>query len=353
MHEAERDYSLAVRPRDIAGSLALSCQNRAGEPCGGGAGGFTNLDSGAGYGSVISLFTRLRLVAGTEAYEPDFSVDRIRLRGTAGPITADVGRDVLRLGPSQRTQLGWGTNAPPVDRVHVFTSRPLELTSALRLEGDYALARLRAPQTYPGNLVSITHGQVDIGDDVELGIVQLLQMGGEGAPHLGVWDFLAEHVRRGDKSASSTDSSNRRFGGDAAVRVPSLYKARIYYQLIFEDIRKARFIDALRYDADHLFGIEAEPAGVGVVVEWQQTGVRSQEMRRRCLRVVGSRCRRQSSRLGSSTSRCRATAMSSLSMARSIERRSGERSGDIGWGLLPACQFGRDSGSMSTCSTNT
>jgi hypothetical protein len=277
VHEAERTYSVATRPRDIAGSLALSCQNREGEPCGDGAGGFSNLDSGAGYGTVISLFARLRLVAGGAGYGPDITLDRIRLRGSKGPITADIGRDVLGFGPSHRVQLGWGTNALPVDRVHVFTAHPIELGSQLGVVADYALARLRAPQTYPGNLVSIVHGQLNIGSTMELGVIQLLQIGGDGAPHLGAWDFIAEHVRRGDNSASPTDSSNRRFGGDVAVRVPSLRNARFYYQLIFEDIRKARFIDAVRYDADHLVGVDVEDDDRRLTIEWHQTGIRSQE----------------------------------------------------------------------------
>lgn len=273
IYESDRPYSTTQRPRDIAGSLALSCASREGQPCGNGAGGFTELDSHGGYGSAIDLFTRLRVVAGTARYEPDLALARIRLSSTYGPLTADIGRDVLRFGPSAHVQLGWGTNAPPVDRLHVFTRRPLRLADDVNVEGDYALARLRAPQTFPGNLVSIVHGQIDI-DNVKLGVIQLLQLGGEGAPEIGFWDFVAEHVRRRDSTAGATDSSNRRFGGDVSVQVPSLANARFYYQLIFEDIRKARFIDAVRYDADHLLGVEIDNR---LTVEWQQTGVRSQE----------------------------------------------------------------------------
>jgi hypothetical protein len=111
-------------------------------------------------------------------------------------------------------------------------------------------------------------------------VIQLLQLGGDGAPHLGVWDFLAEHVHRGDSSASASDTSNRRFGGNVTVRVPSLEHARVYYEIMFEDIRRAYLLDAIHYDADHLVGIEL-PLGPGarhaLTVEWHQTGVRSQE----------------------------------------------------------------------------
>src|SRR5690606_196516 len=110
------------------------------------------------------------------------------------------------------------------------------------------------------------------------------QLGGDGARSLGFWDFIAEHVRRTDLSAGPTDSSNRRFGGDIAIRITEL-RARLYYALVFEDIRAKRFIDALRYDADHVFGIELPALGSrgehAALIEWQQTGFRSQEHRPR------------------------------------------------------------------------
>jgi hypothetical protein len=65
------------------------------------------------------------------------------------------------------------------------------------------------------------------------------------------------------------------------VRLPALAGARLYYALVFEDIRRARLIDAIRYDADHLLGIELAAIGPGrrhgFTMEWHQTGIRSQE----------------------------------------------------------------------------
>ena len=94
-------------------------------------------------------------------------------------------------------------------------------------------------------------------------------MGGDGVPAFGPWDFIAEHVTRRDASASAIDSSNRRFGGDVTVY---LGRRRIYYQLVFEDIRQ-HVVDALHYDADHLIGYSSRD----VTVEVQRTGVRSYE----------------------------------------------------------------------------
>ncbi len=167
----------------------------------------------------------------------------------------------------------------------------------LRGSAVYILGRLRAPQRYPGNLVSIGRVQFDVMNNVEFGMTQMLQLLGEGAPGLGFWDFIAEHIRRKDMSASDTDTSNRRVSFDVSFRVAALQGARFYYEVAFEDWRK-HFGDALRYDADHLLGVELAAIGPGrrhgLVVELQKTGVRSQEHYPRTTgftnagRVVGS-----------------------------------------------------------------
>jgi hypothetical protein len=193
----------------------------------------------------------------------------------------EAGRDVLQLGPARRTQLGWGDHAAPLDHVRLSTSRPLPLAG---VDGDtlrgsilYVVGRLRSPQTFAGPLLTIARAQVDVHDQVEIGMMQLLQLGGEGSPGFGAWDFILEHVRRRNLSAAEGDTSNRRIGFDVSARIAALANARIYYQVVFEDWRK-RFHDAVRFDADHLIGFElAARADSGLVVELSTTGVRSQE----------------------------------------------------------------------------
>jgi hypothetical protein len=279
-----RPYSTAVRPRDVTGAIDVLCEHQEGRPCGDGAGLFTELDTSAGFGPSVSGSIRLRAQTGTDAHETDLEVDRGHVDAELGPVGLEVGRDVLVLGPSRRTQLAWGDNAPPIDQLRLSTARPLDLAgvngSALRGSLTYLLGRLRAPQTYPGNFVSITRGQLDILDSFELGMSQLLQLGGDGAPSFGVWDFVLEHLRRRDASASATDSSNRRISFDVSARIAAFAGARFYYELVFEDWRK-HFADALRFDADHLAGVELAAIGPGrkhgLVIELQTTGVRSQE----------------------------------------------------------------------------
>ena len=47
--------------------------------------------------------------------------------------------------------------------------------------------------------------------------MQLLQLEGDGAPHLGPWAFIEEHFTRSDASAGPDDSSNRRVGLDVEL----------------------------------------------------------------------------------------------------------------------------------------
>lgn len=277
-HEAARGYSIAARPRDVAGVLALSCEGQVGRPCGHGLGLGAELDAAAGYGAWVAGAVRLRAQTGSQSYATALDLDRAYVDAELGPIAAEIGRDVLVLGPATRTQVGWGTNAPPLDQVRLSGARPLDLLPGLRANAVYVLGRLAAPQTYPGDLVSIARAQLDIDDRFELGAMQLLQLGGDGAPGFGLWDFVLEHVRRRDASAGPNDSSNRRFGFDVAAHIAGLGGlgglggARITYQLMFEDLRK-HVVDALHYDADHVLGVETR----WLTIELQRTGVRSYE----------------------------------------------------------------------------
>lgn len=268
----ERRYSTLVRPRDLTGDVAVTCEHSEGRPCRR-PGLLGEIDGSAGYGDHVSATLRLRGDIDTDNFG-GIAVDRLYIRGGYGPIEAEVGRDVLTVGPRSRTQLAWGDHAPPLDQVRLSTAKPFPLVDGLEGNVLYVVGRLRDPQRFRGNLVTLSRLQADIADRVEVGVQQLLQLGGEGAaPIGGPIDFVLEHIRRRDLTASATDSSNRRFGGDVAWHIPDLYGARLYYAVMFEDIRAARWMDAIRYDADHLFGVEVQR----VTVEYHQTGVRSQE----------------------------------------------------------------------------
>ena len=276
--EADRPYSVPARPRDIVGVLAVSCEHTEGRPCGNGVGAYAELDSAGGYGEWLTAASRLRARTGSSNYGNDVDIDRLHVDAHARGYRLEIGRDVLQLGPKSHTQVGWGDHAPPLD---------LARASYANERGGlmYAVGRLRDPQTFSGNLVTIARGELVLGP-VTLGGMQLLQLEGDGAPHLGPWAFIEEHVTRGDASASQTDSSNRRVGLDVDWHTSF---ARFYYELMFEDWRR-QFADALRYDADHVLGLERS----GLMIEWQKTGFRSMEHTPRVTgftnagRVVGS-----------------------------------------------------------------
>ena len=269
-HDSARPFNTPLRPRDLVGDVDVACERQEGRPCGDGANVLTEVDTSAGYGPV-SAATRLR--ADHTPHGFGFAIDRLHLDAALGPFRAELGRDVIVLGPSSRTQLGWGTNAPPLDHARVST-RALAISDDVSGSLLYLVGRLRDPQTYPGNLVTIARGQLDIAGTYSIGMMQQLQLAGEGAPGFDAWDFIREHITRRDPSATATDSSNRRIGFDLSARIAGLHDARLYYQLVFEDWRK-QFIDAVRYDADHLFG--ADVARHGFTFEIMKTGVRSEE----------------------------------------------------------------------------
>jgi hypothetical protein len=274
-----RGYSTVAKLRTIAGDVFLPCDRRAARACRG-AGALLMLNTSAGYGRWFTAATQLSASTSESSLTGHFGVDRAYVNTELGVVELQVGRDILVIGPRARTQLLWGTNAAPLDHVRIAAIDPIPAGSLVELGGVWAVGVLRRPQTFPNGLVSIARAQGRV-RRIELGLVQMIQMGGDGAPSIGVWDFIAEHFRRGNLSATEADSSDRRFGGDIAFRIPTLLGARLYYSLVFEDIRRKRFVDAVRYDADHLFGVELPAIGRGrrhsLTLEYYQTGVRSQE----------------------------------------------------------------------------
>lgn len=273
--EDDRPFSTPRRPRDLDGVVALSCEHAEGRPCGEGQGLVSQLDSSAGYGPWAAAAVRLRATTGTGGYGNDLAIERAYANAEVGPALFELGRDVLALGPSSRTSLAWSDSAAPLDQLRLQTARPLPLADRLRGNVLYVVGQRRDTSELHPPLVTITRAQLDIANAVELALHQELMIGGDGVPSLGIWDFISEHFRRRDASAGPSDSSNRRFGGDVAIHVRG---ARLYYAIVFEDIRK-HVIDAVHYDADHLLGVELALPGYrrAVLIELQRTGVRSYE----------------------------------------------------------------------------
>lgn len=270
--EDARGYSTAVRPRNLVGRLAMSCEGQEGRPCGHRLDLGAEIDAAAGYGAWTAGAVRLGVQTGSEPDASTLTLERAYVNAELGPIAAEVGRDVIALGPATPTRVGWSPNAPPLDHLRLSGARPLALSRHVRANLVYILGRLAEPQTYPDDLVTIARAQVDLYDRFELGAMQLLQLGGDGAPRIGLWDFVLEHVRRRDPSAGPSDSSNRRVGLDLAARIAGLGGARITYQLMFEDLRQ-EIVSAVRHDADHVLAVQTR----WLTVEWHRTGVRAYE----------------------------------------------------------------------------
>lgn len=272
--EYDRPYSVPPRPEDMAGGIALSCEYQQGRPCGDGAGAGVELDSAAGFGSVLSASTRVRLWGGSDSYGHNLELDRARLRFTYGPFEAQLGRDALQLGPAVRGALMVSNQAPPQDGLRLQL-HPVALASWLKLSLLYFIDRLRDPQTFPGTLLDCTRAQLDFFDAVSLGGSRLLQIGGDGAPYYGGFSgWIWEHFGR--EAANTAGPENNRLSFDLAARWAF---ARAWYEIAFEDTRH-RFWNMLAYDADHLVGVELQGLRAGplrgAVVELTHTGWTSQ-----------------------------------------------------------------------------
>jgi hypothetical protein len=272
-----RPYSTEIHRRDLAGGVALTCEHRQGRACGAGAGLEWELDSTAGLGTWLAAAARLRAVAGTADLDPAVRVDRASAGAELGPFALLVGRSVLVLGPSSRTQAMWSDHPPALDQVRLSTARPFPLAGAdgsiLRASAVYFLGRLREPQRFDGTLVDGTRLQLDLWNTAELGATHLIQLGGDGAPDFSAGDYLLEHTRH---NAESGEFANHRLSVDAAISLPRLAGLRVTYELAAEDLRD-EVLSMLRRDADHVLGVELAPRGVSLLVELSRTGIRSHE----------------------------------------------------------------------------
>jgi len=219
--------------------------------------------------------------AGTDRYASQLILDRAYLRFEAGPFLLQIGRDALTLGPAVRAGLMISRNAAPQDGIRAQL-KPVALPFApdIRFSLLYFLDRLRDPQRFHGTLLDCTRAQLDFWNRVQLGGSRLLMLGGDGAPDYGgLSGFILEHFGRTHETAAGT-AENNRLSFDLAIRVPELHGARLYYEIAFEDTRKA-FWNSVRYDADHLVGIELADLKLGawrrLFIELEHTGWVSQE----------------------------------------------------------------------------
>jgi hypothetical protein len=280
--EHDRPYSLPLRQRNLAGGIALSCEYQEGRPCGDGAVVFGELDSAAGYGTLLTLATRIGLAGGSIAGDTGFSLDRAYLKLELDPFSVQVGRDVLVLGPSVRSALMLSANAVPQDGVRLRL-RPVALPflPEVKFSALYFIDRLRNPQIFHGTLLDLLGFQLDFWNRVSFGGSRALQLGGDGSPDYGGFGgFLLEHFGRTKEFVGVGTAENNRLSASLQLHIPELRGTRVYYEIAFEDTAQ-HFFNAVQYDADHLFGVEFRALDAGplrrLFVEVEHTGRVSQE----------------------------------------------------------------------------
>jgi hypothetical protein len=267
-----------VRPRQLEGGIALSCEYQEGRPCGDGVGAGLEIDSNAGWGNLLTAATRVRASAGTSNFDSDVVLDRAYLKLETEIFALQIGRDALALGPSARAGLMVSRNAAPQDGIRAQI-RPFDLpvVPSTRLSIFYFFDRLRDPQRFQGTILDCARAQLDFADRVQLGGSRMLELGGQGAPDYGgFWGFIKEHFGQDGPGTAA----NSRLSFDVAVLLPELAGTRAYYEIAFEDTRSA-FFNSLQYDADHLLGIEVRALKYGPLrrayLEFEHTGSASQE----------------------------------------------------------------------------
>jgi hypothetical protein len=125
------------------------------------------LDSSVGYGTLLSVFSRLQAyAAGNDNAGVKF--DRLYAKVEYGPIEIEieieVGRNVVSIEPGRRTQIIWGSQPPPLNHVGLSIGNLDIKTLKLKLGGAYLLGRLDAPQYFSGSLVTVSRGYLEVAE---------------------------------------------------------------------------------------------------------------------------------------------------------------------------------------------
>jgi len=274
-----RSYSVPARPRNMLGESELACEYQEGRPCGDGAHGLLEMDSSAGYGRWLSAFSRIQAQAtGNDRVSAGATIDRLYASLEFGPAELLLGRNTVLMGPGRHTQLLWSANPAPIDQLQLSIRGLVVPMLPIRVGGTYIFGRLDSPQRFTNTLVSLARVYVELADRVNLGMTNLLILGGKGAPNVGPWQFVEEHVHRTGPWPGE-GVSDRRLGLDMTVGVPSL-RSTFYTEIVFEDSR-AQLVNALAHDVDYLLGWAASGLGRsknhGFLIELVRTGVRSEE----------------------------------------------------------------------------
>lgn len=194
-----------------------------------------------------------------------------------GRLALQIGRDAWWSGRPGESAPLLGGDTPPVDLIRLSTDRPLGLRLLGDVEFSLVAADLGGGQNYPhAKLFGATLSTRPV-EALEVGLTLVNKQGGEGAPAA----TLGARLRDLSFLFSTHDPgvpgfSEKLFGMDAHLRIPSTGGGRLYAALAVTDFDTGRIRDILETESAITLGVELARLGAserhGIEFEYEWTG---------------------------------------------------------------------------------
>ncbi|HVX39890.1 MAG TPA: capsule assembly Wzi family protein [Gemmatimonadaceae bacterium] len=214
-----------------------------------------------------------------------------RLRIQSGEVDAlfgnlhlDAGRGYALFGEAEDGGLALSTNQPGLDLVRVSTDKPAALPSPFRALGRWRamlfVADMGKHQHFPYSQLFGGTVAVQPTANLEFGLHEVNEMGGRGSPPASFGDRVLDVLIVPDQFRLNSDFqfSNKMFGGDFRVRVPSWHGFEVYAEGLLDDWDRRRAKSSFLDDGGGIAGFDftciVECGRMRLRAEYRQTGIR-------------------------------------------------------------------------------
>ncbi|EKD41289.1 MAG: hypothetical protein ACD_73C00776G0001 [uncultured bacterium] len=168
--------------------------------------------------------------------QDQFFVDELQATAQFKNVRLSVGRAPLVLGQSSYGGFILSTNARAVDQIILSNDHPFRFPWIFKYLGDQKLVAyfgtLGPEYSFKNTLLSGYKWTLKPLNNWEMGLSNVMTIGGEGAPSFGALDFIGDFA---GFSGTSNSVSNRILGFDTRVGIPKLNGLEIYAEAFWDD----------------------------------------------------------------------------------------------------------------------
>jgi len=236
------------------------------------------------YFSIAGNTTFLARTGKQTSDEVNLRFDELYLRSEFKNIGVQFGRDILAWGQGSLGGLIHSTNATPLDMFKISNIHPFYYPWIFKHLGpsqiSFYFSVLEESRDRPHPYMVGYKFSFRPLKNFEFGFTNAILSGGEGGSPASAGQRLADVFGfLGNGFGSDPNISNRVGGFDFALRIPPLRGAKLYYEVLFEDLLppghwNTMFLDEAIHQAGILFGRLNKTGTQSLRLEYQHSGYR-------------------------------------------------------------------------------